>query len=453
MQFYYKFFRNDKITIFKIIKLLFYSFPIILFFSSSFLNLHITLLTFLGLIAINKLKIKFSLSLIDYLILIFFIINFILTINNISTLGYENFIKSILTFRFFLLIWVVRNLLLSQIVDVKLLSIISLISSILLSLDIFLQYLVGYDIFGFQPYDLRFNGFFEHEAIAGSYLQKFLILSLLIILLSNLKKIIKDILIIFIVNIIGLGILLSLDRMPFIILIFSQILIFIFLKNFRIIFMLNLIIIITLFIYFIKNSENVRNRYEYLNSEINFNKILNIITIKKNLSVPIQNQESTDSLSKKSFFHGDYIKLFKAAYYVSSQNNFIGTGHKSFIHECHKLKIDNIRCNNHPHNMYLEVLIHTGVIGTFIFIIILLLILNKIVKSFFQNYLKKEQYIILILFSVYFIVEFFPFRSFGSIFTTFNGSIFWFFFGIIIYINTLFTKKINFKIKKKFLSF
>lgn len=440
MQFYYKLFRNDKVTIFKIVKLLFYSFPIILFFSSTFLNLHITLLTFLGLIAINKLKIKFSLYLIDYLILIFFIINFVQTINNISTLGYENFIKSILTFRFFLLIWVVRNLLLSQIVDVKLLSINSLISSILLCLDIFLQHLIGYDIFGFRPYDQRFNGFFEHEAIAGSYLQKFLILSLLIILLSNLKKIIKAILLTFILNIIGLGILLSLDRMPFIILIFSHILIFIFLKNFRIIFMINLIIIITLFIYFIKNSENVKNRYEYLNSELNFNKISNLITIKKNLSVPIQNHESTDTLNKESFFHGDYIKLFKAAYYVSLQNNFIGSGHKSFIHECRKLKIENIRCNNHPHNMYLEVLIHTGAIGASIFIIILLLILNKIIKSFFQNFLKKEHYIILVLFSVYFIAEFFPLRSFGSIFTTFNGSIFWFFFGILTYLDKSYIK-------------
>ena len=91
--------------------------------------------------------------------------------------------------------------------------------------------------------------------------------------------------------------------------------------------------------------------------------------------------------------------------------------------------------------MYLEVLIHTGAIGTFIFIIILLLILNKIIKLLIQNYLKKEQYIILVLFSVYFITEFFPLRSFGSIFTTFNGSIFWFLFGIITYIINSFVKK------------
>ena len=443
MKYFANLFLKDEITIFEIVKLLFYSFPIILFFSSSFLNLHATLLTLFGLFAIYKIKKKINFFLIDYLILIFFLINVISTLNNISSLGYEIFIKSILSFRFFLLFWVIRNLFLSQIVNIKKLSIISLISSILLSLDIFIQHLTGYDIFGFQPFSGRFNGFFEHEAIAGSYLQKFLILSLLVIFLSNLKKIIKAILITLALNIIGLGTLLSLDRMPFLILIFSLTLIFIFLKNFRIIFMFNLIIIISLFFYLIKNSEIVRDRYELLNRNINFHKILSLPIIKKNLSIPFENQKDSDFSQEKTLFHGDYSKLFRAAYYVSLQNNFIGHGHKSFNFECIKLKIENISCNNHPHNMYLEILVNTGVFGIFIFIIILLLISNKIIKLLFQNYLDKEQYIILMLFTVFFISEFFPLRSFGSIFTTFNGSIFWFFLGIITYTNNLLIKKIN----------
>ena len=305
MKYFAKIFLKDEITIFEIVKLLFYSFPIILFFSSSFLNLHSTLLTLFGLFAIYKIKKKINFFLIDYLILIFFIC----TLNNISTLGYEIFIKSILSFRFFLLFWVIRNLFLIQIVNIKKLSIISLISSILLSLDIFIQHLTGYDIFGFQPFSGRFNGFFEHEAIAGSYLQKFLILSLLVIFLSNLKKIIKAILITLVLNIIGLGILLSLDRMPFLILIFSLTLIFIFLKNFRIIFVFNLIIIISSFFYLIKNSETVRDRYEYLNRNINFHKILSLPVIKKNLNISYQNQEGSDFSKEKTLFHGDYLGL------------------------------------------------------------------------------------------------------------------------------------------------
>ncbi len=101
MKYFNKLFYKDEIIIFKIVKLLFYSFPIVLFFSSSFLNLHVVLLTFFGFFAIRKLKINLNLSLIDYLILFFFLINFISTLNNIFTLGNTIFIKSILFFRFF----------------------------------------------------------------------------------------------------------------------------------------------------------------------------------------------------------------------------------------------------------------------------------------------------------------------------------------------------------------
>lgn len=441
MVYFNKYFHKSGDTISKIVRLLFYSFPIILFFSSTFLNFHVTLLTFFGLVAIYKVKIKFNLSFIDYLILFFFLINLIATINNISTLGYEIFIKSILSFRFFLLIWVVRNLLLSQIVNIKLLSIISLISSILLSLDIFLQHLLGYDIFGFEPFSGRYNGFFEHEAIAGSYLQKFFTLSILVILISSIKKIIHGILISSVVNIIGLAILLSFDRMPFFIFVLILFLFLFFLKNFRLIFILNILILSIIFAYLIKNSENLRNRYEYTNRDINFNKILKLPQIQKYSDIFIPDLRISNFNEKDQLFHGDYAKLFRSAYFTSSKNNFIGTGHKSFFFECMKLNLKDISCNIHPHNIYLEVLVNTGIIGLFVFIIILLLSLHKILKLLFKDSINKTQNIILISFLVYFIAEFIPFRTYGSIFSTFNGTIFWFFFAIISFLNKTELKK------------
>ena len=65
---------------------------------------------------------------------------------------------------------------------------------------------------------------------------------------------------------------------------------------------------------------------------------------------------------------------------MNLKNNFIGTGHKSFFFECMKLNLKDISCNIHPHNIYLEVLVNTGIIGLFFFIIILLLSLHKILK-------------------------------------------------------------------------
>ena len=58
---------------------------------------------------------------------------------------------------------------------------------------------------------------------------------------------------------------------------------------------------------------------------------------------------------------------------VFSKNYLIGSGVKSFIYECVKIPSDtkNISCNNHPHNIYLEIFVNLGIIGMLIFIIFL----------------------------------------------------------------------------------
>jgi hypothetical protein len=59
---------NYKINIFFIVKFFFYSFPIILFFSSGYITAHVSLMTIAGLILIYKTNVKIKLLLIDYLI-------------------------------------------------------------------------------------------------------------------------------------------------------------------------------------------------------------------------------------------------------------------------------------------------------------------------------------------------------------------------------------------------
>ena len=127
------------------------------------------------------------------------------------------FVKSIFNFRFLLLYIIVRNIFEKQLVTIKVLSIISLICSVFLSIDIFLQHLNGLGIFNNAPFDGRYNGFFEHEAIAGGYIQKFSLISILFLYILKKNFFNKFFVIIFFINILGLGILLSLDRMPYLI--------------------------------------------------------------------------------------------------------------------------------------------------------------------------------------------------------------------------------------------
>jgi O-antigen ligase len=432
---------NFKINNFFIVKLFFYSFPIILLFPSGYITIHVTLLTIASLILIYKKNIKIKLFIIDYLIFLLFFLSIVSTLKNIATLDNVIFIKSLLDLRFAIFFLIIKSLLSNKIVNLKLLSIITLLSSVLLSFDIFLQHLIGHDIFGFKPFDGRYNGFFEHEAIAGSYIQKHFCLSLLSLFLIDFKKITKIFLITLIINVLGLGILLSLDRMPFIIFILIIVILFFLMRNYRIIFFFNLIIISLLFLSLLKNYEVISSRYLYFNRDININKILDIPYINKIIKSP---ENIIEEKSKNNnLFHGDYSKLYRAAYLVFLKNYIIGSGVKSFIYECIKLPHDknSISCNNHPHNLYLEILVNLGLLGMSIFIIFLFLIINKIVKSLFEKNINSIQRITLILFLTFFIAELLPLRSYGSIFQVNNGSIFWFFLGLVSYINNFMIKK------------
>ena len=432
---------NFKINNFFIVKLFFYSFPIILLFPSGYITAHVTLLTISSLILIYKKKIKVKFFIIDYLIFLLFFLSIISTLKNIATLDNVIFIKSLLDLRFAIFFLIIKSLLSNKIVNLKLLSIITLLSSVLLSFDIFLQHLIGHDIFGFKPFEGRYNGFFEHEAIAGSYIQKHLCLSLLSLFLNDFKKITKIFLIILIINVLGLGILLSLDRMPFIIFILIIVILFFLMRNYRIVFFFNLIIISLLFLSLFKNYEVINSRYQYFSKDININKIIDIPYINKIIKSP---ENIIEEKSKNNnLFHGDYSKLYRAAYLVFLKNYIIGSGVKSFIYVCIKLPHDKniISCNNHPHNLYLEILVNLGLLGMSIFIIFLFLIINKIVKSLFEKNINGIQRITLILFLTFFIAELLPLRSYGSIFQVNNGSIFWFFLGLVSYINNFMIKK------------
>jgi len=432
---------NFKINNFFIVKLFFYSFPIILLFPSGYITAHVTLLTISSLILIYKKKIEVKFFISDYLIFLLFFLSIISTLKNIATLDNIIFIKSLLDLRFAIFFLIIKSLLSNKIVNLKLLSIITLLSSVLLSFDIFLQHLIGHDIFGFKPFEGRYNGFFEHEAIAGSYIQKHLCLSLLSLFLIDFKKITKIFLIPLIINVLGLGILLSLDRMPFIIFILIIVILFFLMRNYRIIFFFNLIIISLLFLSLFKNYEVISSRYQYFSRDININKIIDIPYINKIIKSP---ENIIEEKSKNNnLFHGDYSKLYRAAYLVFLKNYIIGSGVKSFIYECIKLPHDknSISCNNHPHNLYLEILVNLGLLGMSIFIIFLFLIINKIVKSLFEKNVNSIQRITLILFLTFFIAELLPLRSYGSIFQTNNGSICWFFLGLVSYINNFMIKK------------
>ena len=79
-------------------------------------------------------------------------------------------------------------------------------------------------------------------------------------------------------------------------------------------------------------------------------------------------------------------------------------------------------CSNHPHNYYLEILTDTGIVGILSAIIIGLLFIIFILKNFKSLNANNLQNLILFAATISFILEAFPLKSTGSIFSTNNAT-------------------------------
>jgi O-antigen ligase len=121
--------------------------------------------------------------------------------------------------------------------------------------------------------------------------------------------------------------------------------------------------------------------------------------------------------------------LFNSAIYVFNNHFWFGSGSKSYLKSCLELIKYNkdLLCSTHPHNIYLEILINQGIVGIFVFITFLFIILRKyylvlmIIKTTDANYKLLKLFFLIIL-----IAELWPLRSYGSVFQTVNGTLFWF---------------------------
>ena len=131
----------------------------------------------------------------------------------------------------------------------------------------------------------------------------------------------------------------------------------------------------------------------------------------------------------KSIFksHTIYFDLYKSGFNVFKNNKLFGVGNKNYrIETCSNINLLNededkkyYYCNNHPHQIYFELLSEHGIIGTFIIIFILFkLVFSKILQTFYKsNYLKIGSLI-------YIIFVFTPLIPSGAFFTNILITIF-----------------------------
>lgn len=391
-----------------------------MFSRSVFITVYIISISIISFYYLFKKKLKIIFNLSDYLIFALFFLLAFSTLINIEKLGLDSFLKSIFNIRFAFLYLAIRNLFHYKILNLKILLIITCFCTIFLSVDIFIQHINGKDIFGFEPWHGRYPGLFIDEAIAGGYIQKFSFISIPVVFLLNISNIKKKFMIIIITIILGLGILMSTDRIPFIVYLFQVIILIILYSKFRSIYLISFILLCIISILIFKNNSVIKARYLFLNNLFNLNQEISMdhdFDFNKKVE-KIYNRKFLNN----NIFQDDYFKIFYTGYIVWKNNPILGTGNKSFNRSCSELLEVNkdILCAPHAHNLYLEILVNIGFIGFFLFLAFIFSIFFTIKNNFSYNS-KIYSFIVIIL-----IAELLPFRSYGSIFTTINGSMFWY---------------------------
>ena len=122
------------------------------------------------------------------------------------------------------------------------------------------------------------------------------------------------------------------------------------------------------------------------------------------------------------------------------ENKVFGGGIKSFYYNCKKIDYKTKHlglCSGHPHNYYIQLAAELGLVGLIFAIILFSLIFFKALKAaLFELDTIEKNY--LLPFLIIFIVELFPLKSTGSLFTTTNST---FIFILIPFIVGLIEKK------------
>ena len=429
-------YKNQKISIKSLCCLLFYSLPVSFILGSLIVNLNVILLLISSLILIKKNKLSYDLNIFNLLLLAFFSYIFLHTLLHYQTLEYIYLIKSFFLIRFAFLAIFINILISHKIVDLKKFFIICCVCTTFLSFDIIIQYYLGYNLFGLKSFFAgRNSGVFGAELIAGTYLQKFSFFSIFISLFVLKNKNYQNILFVFLLVLHLTAITFTGDRMPTLLTLMGYGFLFVFFGRIRFMTLSSLILFFVILFPIMNNDEILKQRYVRFVNEVGFAEILKknkndqlkeIHKINENTNGEI-NETSKNKGRIETFFESNHGILYLSAIETWKTKPIFGVGYKSYRTECAKIKTNKKHvCSTHPHNYYLELLTETGLVGTILILIVVLLLLKYILNYIFGNIFSREKEIyILAPIIVTFLLEIWPIKSTGAIFTTWNGTLFW----------------------------
>tara|TARA_B100000686_G_C16763468_1_gene960268 strand:- start:557 stop:1891 length:1335 start_codon:yes stop_codon:yes gene_type:complete len=409
--------------------LVFGFFPITFILGNLITNINILLFCFLGIFYLKSriLEIKFDFP--TKIIFIFFlIILFSTTLSFVKSLYYDGYehdnllklVKSILFFRFFLMLIIVCLLSEFGVLNFKYFFLTAVFSPILISSDIIYQYFFGFNIIGLEGYFHHNSSFFGDEWIAGGFIQNFSFFSVLFLAFKlKDKKFLKFILITSLICLLGVGILFSGNRMPLILFLLGLIIIFFLTKKLKKIIPASFLILFIIF--WIAGSFDNHIKTSYLSF---YSNIKNITVDLEEIST--ENKSNIKLKEEKKWLpeSNSFKKLILTGIDTWKFNKIFGNGIKSFRDDCIKVNMNkkNRMCASHPHNYYIEILAEIGIIGFIITMIMGVAFIVFLFRNFKFLNDDSQGKLILIASITSLILEVFPFKQTGSIFTTNNAA-------------------------------
>ena len=384
-------------------------FPIFLILGNFFINFFYLVFTFLAISNFKESQ-KFYKSYVFYLLiffLIYLLINLFFSIN--LTNSFPRIIKFILIIFF---IKEFQNLIQNKDLSFEKILIYWTLVFFIVSFDIVFEFIIGFNILGF--YTLmpgRIASFFGDELVVGGFYH---FISLLVLAFFINRKFSNSIILILSISIILISFAIG-ERANFIklFLSLSLFLFFIIKTSFFKKVGISLIILILLSIV-VSTNENIKYRY--------YNQIKVIY--------------SSDGLNK-FFKESQYGAHQNVAYRIFKNNLLFGVGLKNFreeskkgIYENDKFKQTDVRQATHPHQIHLELLSETGLLGYLAFFALILYSIYYSINNYLMNKNIYQLASILFVFS-----NLIPLIPSGSIFSTFYGGIFWFNFALMLSFN------------------
>ncbi len=340
----------------------------------------------------------------NYFIKIFFIFFLYLVINSFFSEFILISLKSSFTYIRFVIFVCVICYLFERRHDIKYIFFLGLLSTfIILCVDANFQYLTGKNFFGFEPQitPLRISGMFKDELILGSFLSRLfpLLVGLFFLFFHNNKFFLLNIFLLSLI--VTFTIVISAERTAIALHLMSMSLLILFLhiqKKYKLLIFLSIIFAGFLFI---TSNIHVKDR-----------------VIKETL---LNSDKATYVFSK--VHHAHYLTAIN----IFLEKPILGSGIKTFRFICdkEKYKIDRFKdpfkfwqfsCSTHPHNIYIQLLSETGVIGFLFLLSFFIYIIFGLFKNFNENksqlYWRSSIYICLF-------INFFPFAPSGNFFNNF----------------------------------